>query len=149
MIRYTAGDATDPEGDGPKVIVHVCNDLGAWGSGFVLAVSRRWPEPERAYRFAELALGAVQFVEVSCDAFVANMVAQHGFPSASRRQAVDYQALRTCLQKVADFCVGSGSVVHMPRIGCGIGGGNWCDVEVIIKDTLSAAGVRCVVYDLP
>src|SRR4029077_8760714 len=28
----------------------VCNDAGGWGKGFVIAVSRRWPEPERRYR---------------------------------------------------------------------------------------------------
>ncbi|MEV6001124.1 Appr-1-p processing protein, partial [Streptomyces griseomycini] len=27
---------------GVKVIAHVCNDIGGWGKGFVLAVSRRW-----------------------------------------------------------------------------------------------------------
>ena len=46
---YTIGNATQPEGR-PAIIVHVCNDVGAWGRGFVLALSRRWPEPERRYR---------------------------------------------------------------------------------------------------
>jgi O-acetyl-ADP-ribose deacetylase (regulator of RNase III) len=49
-IAYIKGDATCPQARGPKVIAHVCNDRGRWGKGFVLAVSARWPEPERAYR---------------------------------------------------------------------------------------------------
>lgn len=49
-ITYHIGDATAPDGRGPGVIAHVCNDSGGWGKGFVLAVSRRWPEPEAAYR---------------------------------------------------------------------------------------------------
>ena len=49
-ITYQIGDATQPIGDHPKIIVHVCNDAGGWGKGFVLAVSRRWREPERRYR---------------------------------------------------------------------------------------------------
>src|SRR5262245_22379163 len=49
-LRIVRGDATAPRVDGPKIIAHVCNDVGGWGAGFVLAVSRRWPEPERAYR---------------------------------------------------------------------------------------------------
>ncbi|MFJ6385555.1 hypothetical protein ACIQI7_36810, partial [Kitasatospora sp. NPDC092039] len=49
-ITYVRGDATTPQGKGVKVIAHVCNDLGGWGKGFVLALSRRWPEPEAAYR---------------------------------------------------------------------------------------------------
>jgi hypothetical protein len=28
IIRYVEGDATAPEGDGRKIIVHVCNDVG-------------------------------------------------------------------------------------------------------------------------
>ncbi len=70
-IVYVVGDATRPSGDGARIIVHVCNDVGGWGKGFVLAVSRRWPEPEREYRRwyrergpDEFALGRVQFVQV-------------------------------------------------------------------------------------
>ena len=43
-IRYVTGDATRPEGEGPKIIVHICNDIGAWGRGFVLALSKRFKE---------------------------------------------------------------------------------------------------------
>lgn len=49
-IQYLIGDATDPRGDGQKIIAHVCNDIGAWGSGFVVALSQRWAAPERSYR---------------------------------------------------------------------------------------------------
>jgi O-acetyl-ADP-ribose deacetylase (regulator of RNase III) len=70
-IVYVRGDATTPVGKGPKVIAHVCNDRGGWGKGFVLALSRRWPEPEAAYRRwyreharNDFALGAVQLVQV-------------------------------------------------------------------------------------
>jgi hypothetical protein len=85
-ILYKIGDATAPDGDGPKMIVHVCNDRGGWGRGFVLALSRRWPEPEAAFRrwYAgraanDFALGAVQFVPVEPDLWVANLVGQHGY----------------------------------------------------------------------
>jgi hypothetical protein len=49
-IQYLKGDATCPQSAGVKIICHVCNDLGGWDKGFVLALSRRWPEPEEAYR---------------------------------------------------------------------------------------------------
>ena len=45
-IIYLKGDATKPEGLGTKIIAHVCNDVGLWGKGFVLAVSKRWKFPE-------------------------------------------------------------------------------------------------------
>ncbi len=49
-IQYLKGDATNPTGDNNKVIVHICNDLGKWGKGFVLAISKRWSKPEQVYR---------------------------------------------------------------------------------------------------
>lgn len=49
-ISYVIGDATDPPRDRPGIIAHVCNDIGAWGKGFVLALSRRWKQPEQDFR---------------------------------------------------------------------------------------------------
>ncbi|MGH7866045.1 MAG: Appr-1-p processing protein, partial [Candidatus Dormibacteraceae bacterium] len=46
-LKVTTGDAMSPNVPGPKIIAHICNDVGGWGKGFVLAVSQRWPEPER------------------------------------------------------------------------------------------------------
>lgn len=69
-ITYLKGDATQPQAKGAKVIAHVCNDLGGWGKGFVLAISKRWPQPEKQYRDwhrhrakNDFGLGAVQFVQ--------------------------------------------------------------------------------------
>lgn len=55
-IQYTTGDATQPLADGAKIICHVCNDIGGWGAGFVVALSRKWSEPERAYRIGSSSL---------------------------------------------------------------------------------------------
>lgn len=41
-INYLKGDATNPASAGNKIIVHVCNDIGGWGKGFVMAISKRW-----------------------------------------------------------------------------------------------------------
>jgi hypothetical protein len=49
-LDVAPGDATAPQGTGPKVIAHVCDDMGGWGKGFVVALSKRWPEPEAAYQ---------------------------------------------------------------------------------------------------
>lgn len=49
-ITYLKDDATCPQAKGNRVICHICNDIGGWGKGFVLVLSRRWPEPEAGYR---------------------------------------------------------------------------------------------------
>jgi O-acetyl-ADP-ribose deacetylase (regulator of RNase III) len=51
------------------------------------------------------------------------------------------------LQKVAAKAKELQTSVHMPRIGCGLAGGEWSKVEPIIRETLSKAGIEVTVYD--
>ena len=155
-IEYVVGDATKPEGEGIKVIVHVCNDIGAWGAGFVKALSNRWELPERRYREwyqsckpASLPLGMWKLVRVEDDVYVANLIGQEGIRTTEAGvPPVRYGAIRHGLDSLGDYCVRQGYSIHMPRIGCGLAGGQWSDVEPIINDTLVAKGVPVTVYDL-
>lgn len=149
-IHYVIGDATQPQGDGKKIIVHICNDIGAWGAGFVLAISKKWRAPEEAYRaLKKYFLGQVQFIKVEDDITVANMVAQHGVSRMgfddSDEPPIRYAAVRVCLNEVNRKAYTTGSSIHMPRIGCGLAGGSWDEIEKIIKDV---ASVPVYVYDL-
>ncbi|MCF3121647.1 Appr-1-p processing protein [Streptomyces arenae] len=153
-ITYVRGDATAPLGKGVKLIAHVCNDLGGWGKGFVLAVSRRWPEPKKAYRqwhrdraANDFGLGAVQFVDVGRGLWVANMVGQRGIRRGSKGVPVRYEAIDTALAALADKAVELGASVHMPRIGCGLAGGTWSRIEPLIAERLVARGIPVTVYD--
>ncbi|MFD0276617.1 macro domain-containing protein [Kitasatospora sp. NPDC127111] len=154
-IRYLRGDATSPQAKGAKVIAHVCNDLGGWGKGFVLAVSRRWPEPEAAYRRwhrerakNDFGLGAVQLVRVEPQVWVANLVGQRGIRTGRSSGApVRYGAIDTALATLADRALELGASVHMPRIGCGLAGGRWELVEPLVTARLVERGVSVTVYD--
>lgn len=103
--RVVDGDATKPNSVGttPIVIPHVCNDIGAWGAGFVKAISKKFGfAPEQSYRAwhersqkkysyysqypantkIEMSqnvfdLGATQLVHVGNRIVIANMIAQH------------------------------------------------------------------------
>ncbi len=86
-------------------------------------------------------LGEVQLVSAEKNLLVANMIAQ----TLGGKIPLRYEALRRCLETVALL----GMPVHMPRIGCGLAGGTWAEVEPIIQETLCAAGVPVTVYDLP
>jgi hypothetical protein len=37
----------------------------------------------------------------------------------------------------------------MPRIGCGLAGGRWDQIEHLIAEELSAGDIPVTVYDLP
>ena len=152
-LSYLTGDATAPSGGRPAVIAHVCNDSGGWGKGFVLAISRRWPEPEAAYRgWARsgqgFGLGMIQLVKVEEQLQVANMVAQHSYVSRANPVAIRYDALGQCLSALAGR-IEERTVIHMPRIGCGLAGGNWDQIEPLLEEHLAMAGFDVRVYDLP
>ncbi|WP_077800990.1 macro domain-containing protein [Streptomyces sp. JHA26] len=153
-ITYVRGDATAPSVKGAKVIAHVCNDVGGWGKGFVLAVSRRWPEPEAAYRAWHRArasngfgLGAVQLVRVEPYVWVANMIGQRGTRTGGKGAPVRYEAIDTALGRLAGHAAELGASVHMPRIGCGLAGGTWSRVEPLVTERLVRQGISVTVYD--
>lgn len=166
-LHYVTGDATAPYGSGVRFIAHVCNDEGGWGRGFVLALSRRSNKPMKAYRTwsqdgvwegAQFELGQIQTVGFDDPStLVVNMIAQHGIRhSSAEPPAIDYKALRGCFIQLGDETTrwheGSGIVptIHMPRIGCGLGGGDWAVVEeAILASLVDIYGLSVTVYDLP
>jgi O-acetyl-ADP-ribose deacetylase (regulator of RNase III) len=134
----------------------VCNDVGGWGAGFVLALSRRWEEPERAYRRwhrehpADFALGEIHLIEVEAQLWVANLLGQRDVRRGPNGEPpVRYDAIRSGLERVARFALDEGATVHMPRIGAGLAGGSWPVIEAIVVETLVDAGIDVTVYDLP
>lgn len=174
-IRYITGDATRPDApagaSGPRVIVHVCDDVrgATWGSGFVAALKRRWPTAEQRFLWwskgeraahegeadpGRFALGEVQLVEVGDGPppiVVANLVGQHGRKRApDGTPPVRPDAIRTGLATVAAYAARfPGASVHMPRIGCGLAGGRWEEIGPIVQAELCDRGVPVTVYDLP
>ncbi len=152
-IKYLKGDATAPQETGNKIIVHVCNDMGGWGKGFVVAISKRWLEPEKQYREwfksrVNFELGEVQFVQVENDLWIANIIGQHKMnKDENGNSPIRYEAIELGLQKVSEFANEIKASVHMPRIGCGLAGGTWDKIEPIIELSLLSKQTNVTVYD--
>lgn len=148
MIQYIKGDATQPQGEGMKVICHITNDIGAWGAGFVLAISRRWRKPESIYRREyPRELGQVQFIRVEDDITVANMCAQRGIRSCGGIPPFRSVALVMCLDKVVEYCLLHKASMHGPRFGAGLSGGSWPDIEKLIEEHVCSKGIAVTIYD--
>jgi O-acetyl-ADP-ribose deacetylase (regulator of RNase III) len=174
-IKFLKGDATNPTAKGKKIIVHICNDVGGWGKGFVMAISKRWKQPEIEYRNwcknkvleltdtvqfirlesrdkysneSKFELGNVQFVKATNDIWIANMIAQRDIrPSKDGIPPIRYTYVRECLERVRQFAKRQNASVHMPRIGCGLAGGQWTKIEEIVNDNLIAHEIETTVYD--
>ncbi len=87
-IEYLKGDATKPQAEGNKIIANISNDVGGWGKGFVVAISKRWKEPEQQYRKwfgsrENFKIGELQLVQTEADIWIANMIRQHKINTTS------------------------------------------------------------------
>lgn len=144
MINTIKGDATKPIGDGFKVVAHICNNKGGWGAGFVIAVSKRWEQPEMHYRsLQQYQLGKTYLINVEPDIAVANMIAQDGFFRPGHIP-LNYEALKYCLTRLNLWTKAKSATIHMPKIGSGLGGGDWNRILKIIEDT---AQVDITIYE--
>jgi hypothetical protein len=132
------------------------NDIGKWGSGFVLSIDRRWAFVADKYRSwhrapqpdAPFHLGAVQFVEVEPRLWVANLVGQHRTIREGELVPVRYEALTLGFQTVATFCRERQASVHAPRLGAGLARGSWFKIANLLERELVDRGIQVTVYDL-
>lgn len=162
-ITYLTGNALDPvEVNGNKVIIHCCNDMGRWGSGFVVPLSRKWPKTEEAYRAwhedynSTFKLGQIQVVQVELDTYIVNMIGQRSTgieqikigDEVVELPPIRYEAIEECLLRVANAAVKNKATVIGPRFGAGLAMGNWAKIEEIINNVLVSRGIDVVIYDL-
>jgi len=154
MLHYLIGDATEPvDTQKPALICHVCNDKGRWGSGFVIAISKKDKRPEEMYLQwhkegdKDLPLGSTQICSFTDGNYIANMIGQHDTRTINGVPPIRYEALERALKSVYHHAHENGMTVHMPRIGAVRSGGDWTKIEGIIKGTMGE--IETYVYTLP
>ena len=151
-IKYIEGDVTCPISLGPNIIVQVVNDIGAYGAGVSGSIAKKWNTVELQYRQwsngkiskPDFKLGEVLFVRCTEYIEVANMVAQRGIRNRDNPIPLSYKSLGECLEKVGDRARACGAYVHMPKIGCGLAGGEWAEVVQYVRGCLG--GIHTYVY---
>jgi len=160
-LKNVRGDATEPQTTAPNeiaVIPHVCNDENKWGLGFVLALSKKWKEPEQKYRdFCKLKplpmLGKVCYAKINDHLAVANMIAQHSVVSKDNPIPIKYQALANCMFDVAGYIAmvrsktGNPVVIHCPKFGSELAQGDWNFILELIREIWLENGIDVVVYE--
>lgn len=152
-IEYRKGNLLDvTEG----IIVHGCNAQGVMGSGVALAVKKKYPECYDIYTRVPLSLGEVVWYDASTDyndppheLWIANAITQEFYGTGKRY--VNYAAIAECFKKVfrnAKALRAGYHDVHFPKIGAGLGGGDWSIIEQIINDCDPYDKVKKICWEL-
>jgi len=116
-------------------IAHGCNCSNGFGSGMAAQVAKQYPEVKKEYHEAYAKdlckLGWVQLVPVD-DGMFMNCMTQQKYGGAGNDACyIDYEAIRTCMKAL--YVHAQHSKIGIPKIGAGLGGGNWNLIKGIIS----------------
>lgn len=148
MLKYVKGDLFDVKSG---IIAHCVNCRGAFGSGVAGQIAKLYPGAKTAYIMVHersgWQLGKIQFIQVAAnpDLIIANVAGQDDY--GTDRVQVDYSALAIGLEKVFKFAELEDLPVALPKIGCGLAGGNWETVERIITMLLMKYPIGVTIYE--
>ena len=138
-IKYEIGDLLScPQ----RVIAHGCNAQGVQGKGVAKQVKEKWPNVYEIYnlrfRTFGLALGEIIPVQTPDGKLILNCITQNLFRKTGDNNLVfvDYVAIRKVFELINDKVFDwDATEVAMPRIGAGLGGGDWNIISNIIEET--------------
>ena len=159
MITYKKGDLLSvTEG----IIAHGCNAQGVMGSGVAALVKAKYPiafeqyvadlemlAKDEAYMGAS-PLGYVSLwsptdlnvVLTNASLLIANCITQNLF-GRDGSKFVSYDAIHTCFVALERIAKMTGMTINIPRIGAGLGGGDWTVIEAIINSVCKDSKVVC------
>lgn len=135
------------------IIAHGVNCSNGFASGVAGQVARLFPDVKRCYHHKFESdgwnLGDVQVVQLAGHApleYVANLGAQRYYGRVPGRVYVDYDGLALAAGRLLDFAADAGLGVAMPRIGCGLAGGDWARVLEILNKAVADRDVEVEVW---
>lgn len=135
MIREVNGDIL--ESTAPIIVIPV-NCKGVMGKGLALQAKQKWPKMFEIYKsFCEgacpsypdgLEPGGVVCIQHVPNKFIACLATKDDWKNPSKLEWVEkgLKELVVMSMKI-NFCH-----IAIPRIGCGLGGLDWCDVKPIV-----------------
>jgi O-acetyl-ADP-ribose deacetylase (regulator of RNase III) len=133
-VEYIKQDVTRV---GMGIVAHGVNCQHKMGSGVAKAIRRKWPQVYQSYMNhpkGKVMLGCCALVPIDegrDDLFVANLYTQQFYGYGGGKYA-DTTSIETSLSQCAIYADMYDLPIFMPRIGCGLGGLKWDDVEPIV-----------------
>lgn len=115
-----------------KFILHGCNSLGKMGAGFAKQIKNKYPEIFDPYetfcKENKNTLGEIVVVKTKTNLVVLNAITQHNVGIG--RKQVSYDAVHEIFSKLNRLPT---TRIDMPKLGAGLGGGDWRVIEAIIN----------------
>jgi len=149
MIKYVKGSVFDTDCD---IIAHGCNCRGGFGKGVAYHMALLHPKAKQFYmqKYRYLhgwKLGDVQYVS-SKGKIIANCATQDKYwkTGDTKEPLAVYWAIRSCMVKLFHYASIYNLTVAMPKIGAGLAGGDWDEIEKIIEE--ASEGLTVKVYVL-
>lgn len=136
--------------DGPAIIAHGVNCSNTMGRGVAKALYTRWPAVKEEYHaHGSMELMDAQFVRVASNIIVVNCFTQRSYGNDGAKYAVG-KAIDQSLREVAGYALFTKlDVIHIPKIGAGLGGLDWEKEVVPVLEKIEAdSGVEFVVCSL-
>jgi O-acetyl-ADP-ribose deacetylase (regulator of RNase III) len=119
------------------VIAHSVNCKGVFGAGFALEIAKHYPEAKEAYldKFQHKGWkpGNVQIVHLARK-IVVNMALQDTYGRSGVHTKLS--ACETAFNIVFKYCQNHNYNISMPKVGSGLGGEKWANVESILIECL-------------
>lgn len=172
MITYKKGNLFDNlSKDKMNLVLHVNNNIGAWGAGFVVSITNRVGEnPYRMYsqwykngyynspnkNKIPFELGQIQVAATNDkNTYICNMIAQNGCGHQTFKignKKVDYppfrpDSFRECIYRVAEKIYGKDINLVSPLMGCGLSGSSK-EVVFGIVDEVFGNNIDLTVWEL-
>jgi O-acetyl-ADP-ribose deacetylase (regulator of RNase III) len=148
-MRVVQGDLLEAK---EEIIAHGCNCQGVMGSGVAKVIKEKWPEAFERYvddlsNFSTK-LGDATIVFTEEGKCVFNLLTQNNYGTVDRM--VNYAALITSLQfAIVLYHIETGknvTSIAIPKIGAGLGGGNWEIIHQLLEDFEKMYNVEFVLY---
>lgn len=149
ITKYIKGDITETE---LKYIAHGVNCQNKIGSGVAKALYTKFPDVKvnyheyfKTHTIGKINLGKILYTyDDSTGKNIANCFTQNEFGYDGKRY-VNYASVLQCFRILKDNC--KGYILAIPKIGCGLAGGNWEFMEQLINDTVGE-DLEIWVYEL-
>jgi O-acetyl-ADP-ribose deacetylase (regulator of RNase III) len=148
-MKTITGDLIELALDGEfDVIVHGCNCQCVMAAGIAKQIAAWFPEAEDEDIRSDgpdrsLKLGLISYVEVKRGLVQFTVVNAYTQLKYGRGVQIDYGAIRSAMGLVKHHF--SGARIGYPKIGAGLGGGNWEKIARIIDEELDGEDHTLVV----